>query len=112
MIDKNIICCYYSTEVEPCGHPSIHIPKLLMVKYFPKHHSLTLLSHMASLFSVYKGRGIFLNHRSIVYTNFINYMSLYYNYMTLNSIPSVGMSVLWGWFKRKQVGLSFRRQNY
>ena len=27
-------------------------------------------------------------------------------------IPSVGMSVLWGWFKRKQVGPSFRRQNY
>ena len=27
--------------------------------------------------------------------------------MTLNSIPSVGMSVLWGWFKRKQVGLHF-----
>ena len=32
--------------------------------------------------------------------------------MTLNSIPSVGMSVLWGWFKCKQVGPSFRRQNY
>ena len=26
MIEKNIICCYYSTEVEPCGHPSIHCP--------------------------------------------------------------------------------------
>ena len=27
--------------------------------------------------------------------------------MTLNSIPSVRMSVLWGWFKRKQVVLHF-----
>ena len=30
--------------------------------------------------------------------------------MPLNSKPSVGMSVLWGWFKRKQVCLLFRRQ--
>ena len=50
MKEKNIICCYDSTEVELCGHPSIHIPKLLMVKYFLKNHSLTLLSHLASLF--------------------------------------------------------------
>ena len=54
MIEKNIICCYYSTEVELCGHPSIHIPKLLiMVKYFPKNHSLTLLSHLASQMDFY-----------------------------------------------------------
>ena len=50
LIEKNIICCYDSTEVQLCGHPSIHIQKLLMVKYFMKHNSLTLLSHLASLF--------------------------------------------------------------
>ena len=42
--------CYDSTEVELCGHPSIHIQKLLILNYFLKHHSLTLLSHLASLF--------------------------------------------------------------
>ena len=72
IIEKNIICCYYSTEVEPCGHPSIHIPKLLMVKYFPKHQLLTLLSHLASLSIKLE---VFFNHNSIVYTNFINYKS-------------------------------------
>ena len=25
MIEKNLICCYHSTEVELCDHPSIHI---------------------------------------------------------------------------------------
>ena len=33
MIEKNLICCYHITEVELCDHPSIHITKLLMVKY-------------------------------------------------------------------------------
>ena len=56
MIEENIIFCYYSTKVE-----------LLMVKYFPKHHSLTLLSHLASLFLKVE---VFFNHRSIVFTNF------------------------------------------
>ena len=51
MIEKNLSCCYHSTEVELCDHPSIHITKLLMVKYFLKQHSLILLSHLASLFT-------------------------------------------------------------
>ena len=40
MKKKNIICWYYSTEVELRDHPSIRITKLLMVKYFLKNHSL------------------------------------------------------------------------
>ena len=82
MIEKNIICCYYSTEVEPCGHPSIHIPKLLMVKYFPnfinyhfvllKHHSLTLLSHLASMFIKVE---VFLTIEALCIQIYINYKS-------------------------------------
>ena len=62
---ENIICGYYSTEVDTCGHPSIHMSKLLMVKYFPQHHLLTLRSHLASLFI--KLEVFFINHRSIVH---------------------------------------------
>ena len=68
MIEKNLICCYHSTEVELCAHPCIHITKLLMVKYFLKHHALILLSDLASLFTKVE---VFINHRSIVYKNVI-----------------------------------------
>ena len=64
----NIICWYYSTKVELHDHPSIRIPKLLMVKYFLNNHSWTLLSHLASLFIKVE---VFFNHRSIVY-NFLS----------------------------------------
>ena len=59
MNEKNIICWYYSTDVE-----LLIVPKLLIVKYFLKNHSLTLLSHLASLFIKVE---VFFNHRSIVY---------------------------------------------
>ena len=89
-------------------HPSIHIPKLLKVKYFLKTHSLTLLSHLTRL--VIKVE-VFFNHERIVYTNFIDYKSLYYKDMILNTHTKCRMSVLWGWFKNKQVCPSFREQN-
>ena len=75
-----------------------------MVKYFPKHHSLTLLSHLASLFIKVE---VLLTIEALCLQIFLLMISLNTR-MTLNSIPSVGMSVFWGWFKRKQVGPLFR----
>ena len=44
MIEKNIICCYYSTEVEPRGHPSIHNThtKAINGKIFPETSLINL----------------------------------------------------------------------
>ena len=41
MIEKNLICCYHSTEVELCDHPSIHI-QTINGKIFPETSLINL----------------------------------------------------------------------